>query len=154
MSAETDAKKSTCSLPGESDCAKSATVMSKSNCLTRYSYWAASTVRTRAVTPSRSRFFTNGRVMRSKFGSSRRISNSMGRPVSTFTSRRLRTTQPACFRSASARTTLGRIPPDAVEGGWYSRVNTSSGIRPRSGSRTASSAAPGSPREASSELEK
>ena len=78
----------------------------------------------------------------------------MGRPVSTFTNRRLRTTQPACFKSASARTTLGRIPPDAVEGGWYSRVNTSAGIRPRSGSRTASSAAPGSPREASSELEK
>ena len=154
VSADAEAQKSICSLPGESDCAKTATVMSKSKCFMRYSYWAESTVRTRAATPRRSRFFTKGSVMRSQVGSSSRISNVSGRPVSTLTSRMSRTTQPACLRTSRARTRLGRMPSGPVDDGRYSRVNTSAGTRPRNGVSTASSASPGSPRDASSELEK
>ena len=45
-------------------------VMSKSKSSCRFSYWAASTVRTRAVIPRRSRFFAKGSAIRSQVGSS------------------------------------------------------------------------------------
>ena len=47
--AAVELQKSRCSLPGESDCAHTATVMSKSKLSVRFWYCAVSTVRTRAV---------------------------------------------------------------------------------------------------------
>ena len=129
--------------------------MSKSKLSSRFWYCAVSTVRTRAVMPRRSRFLANGRVMRSKGGSARRISNSKGAPVRPFTSFMSRTTHPALSSSFRAVRRLFRMKPEPSEtGGWYSRVKTSSGTCPRNGARTFNSPGVGKPREASSEFEK
>ena len=101
-----------CSLPGDSDWPNEPTIMSKSKSLTRFSYWAGSTRRARALIPSRLRLRTNGRTTRSNAGLLRRISKRICLPVLALTSFLFLTTHPACFRIRIAERRPARIFPE------------------------------------------